>query len=473
MNKKLLIGVVMAFWLSSSWAGVVLASSFPDVPAGSEHDAAISFLKTEGLISGYPDGTFKPDNTINRAEALKITSLARTKLLGEYTGELKAINFPDVKSSDWFYSYVQKAFSLGIVEGYTDGTFKPANDITASESLKIIFTGLIKDYSSQTVSVAPFTDVKIDAWYAPYLQYGKQMQFIEAKADGSYDPERQMSRADFAEAIYRVIFTEENKLDKYPLSLNWKFCNNFSESYKIKYPFDWLKVAAGDQMIFWKRDDGNGQVSFARVYPNSAVIIAAVDKNPQKLALDKYLDLLEYGQGATKNVITLNGLPYASISLTQNGLQDSFFQMPNGEILILYGQIGDGDLGTQLREQIRYMIGSVRESTTDDGSGENCLTATATATSGTVSTTTATTSTSAPSATDLVTAQILKLVLVDGKATEALALIDDEILISTDTIGIGTGPVDYYYSAKLDLTLKIDRTSATILATKAGKTTAF
>jgi hypothetical protein len=78
-----------------------------------------------------------------------------------------------------------------------------------------------------------------------------------------------------------------------------------------------------------------------------------------------------------------------------------------------------------------------------------------------------------PSPTDLITAEILKLVLVDGKSDQVLTMMDDEILMETDSIGIGTGPVDYYYSAKLDLTVKVDRNAATVLATKKGKTTAF
>lgn len=490
MRKKLLISVVLVTWLSCNAAELVLAGSFPDVLAGSEHLAAIEYLKSKGLISGYPDGSFKPDNTINRAEALKIVSLARLQLLGEDKGPLTAMNFPDVKSSDWFYPYVQKAFTLGVVEGYTDGTFKPANEITAAESWKIIDTELIKTFVSPisggaSLVAQPFTDVKLDAWYAPYLAYAKQRQFIEAKGDGSYDPERKISRADFAEAVYRVTYSEENKLDKFPLSLNWNYCNNFGEGYKVKYPFDWTKISArsesgtsgmppSNEMIFWKQDSGNGQVSFARVYPNSAVVIVAVDKNPQKLALDKYLNLIEYGQGSTKDVITLNGLPYASIFVAQNGLQDSYFQMPNGDILIVYAQTGDGDLSAQLKEQIRYLVGSVRESTSDDGSGENCLAGNVTTSvtnSSSTSTNTTVSTTSTPA--ELIIADILKLVLVNGKSSQALNMIDDEILISTDTIGIGTGPVDYYYSAKLDLTMKIDRNSETILATKKTKTSAF
>ncbi len=472
MRQKLLISVLLAGTLTLNLVDIVTASKFQDVPAGNEHSAAIDYLVGIGALSGYPDGTFKPQNTINRAEALKIVSLTRLKLRGEESGQLKSINFPDVKKSDWYYDAVQKAFSIGVVEGYTDGTFKPANEITAAESLKIIELSLVKNYVNPLdggAVVQSFTDVKLNAWYAPYLTYAKQKQYIEAKGDGSYDPERKMSRADFAEAVYRVSYSEENKLEKFPMSLNWNYCNNFGLGYKVKYPNDWIKISAADQMIFWKKDNENGQVSFARVFPNSAVVIVAIDKNPQKLALDKYLNLIEYGAGSNKNVITLNGLPYASVFLEQSGLQDSYFQMANGNILIIYAQTGDGSISAQLKEQIRYLIGSVRESSSNDGSGANCI-GVASAVSGADA---AVSSVVPVSAEEQLIGDILKLVLVSGKSSQALNTVNDEILISTDTIGIGTGPVDYYYSAKLDLTLKIDRGTETILATKKSKTSAF
>ncbi|MCC6643695.1 S-layer homology domain-containing protein, partial [Candidatus Peregrinibacteria bacterium] len=431
-------------------AGPLTASAgtvFPDVVDRSEHSAAIEYLKSSGIIGGYPDGSFKPEKTINRAEALKIVFLAKKALSGDAAVNLQSINFPDVKSSDWFYPYVQRAFSLKIVEGYSDGSFKPANEITAAESLKIIYKSLIPNYSEETVTMLPYVDVQVDTWYAPYVDYGRKRQLIEGRDDGTYLPERKMSRAEFAEAIYRTMYVEQNKLDKFPLNQNWNTCNNYTLGYKLKYPFSWQKIPAGEQMIFWKQDTANGQTSFARVYPNSAVVIVARDENTQGLGLEQYLSQLEYGQGASKQVITLNGLPYASIFIEQSGLQDSYFQMPDKSIVIVYGQVGEGSLASQLKEEIRYMIGSLRNSGAAENGSENCLGQPAA--SGTV------TSDSGSGGNDDLKALLLSWVLVDGKATEALEKVSDEVLFETDSLGIGTGPVDYYYSVQLGLTMKI------------------
>lgn len=460
-KNKLLAGALVTIF-SLSWSNFTIAGSvFPDVADRSEHAVAVEYLKLNNIIGGYPDGSFQPDKTINRAEALKIVFLARKLLRGDESISLQKISFPDVKASDWYYPYVQKAFSLNIVQGYTDGSFKPANEITASESLKIIEKTLITNFNEPTVSSSPFSDVSPSAWYAPYVEYAKGRQLIEGRSDNSYMPERKMSRIEFAEAIFRAIYVEQNKLDKYPLSAGWNSCNNYNLGYKIKYPFTWEKVPAGNQMIFWKKDEPNGQVSFARVYPNSAVIVVARDENSQKLTLEKYLSTLEYGQDSNKQVITLNSMPYASIYIEQTGLQDSYFQMPDGSIVIVYAQVGDGSLSAQLKEEIRYMIGSVRSSAGPENGTDNCL-----------SQTTTTSTATGGNTTDL-KGQILKMILINGKATEALSLLTDEQLFETDSIGIGTGPVDYYYSAAINLTLKIDRNAATILASKEGKTSSF
>lgn len=468
MNQKILaVGLIVLSFALYTPKLTAATSPFPDISAASEHAAAIDFLKNKGIITGYPDGTFQPDKTINRAEALKLLFLSRKVLNISDAATSTTVNFPDVKASDWFYEYVQKAASQEIVKGYEDGTFKPANEITAAESLKIMEIGLITGFQAPTVSTAPFTDVIISSWYAPFLEFAKVKQIIEARGDGSYAPDRKMTRAEFAEAIYRVIYLQSNKVDRFPLSLNWQYCNNFELGYKIKHPFSWEMMVANDQMVFWKKDEANGQVSFARVYPNSAVAVVAVDSNNSKLSLDKYMDLIEYGEGSSKQVITLNGLPYASVQIEQSGLQDSYFQMPNGQIVIIYAQIGDGALSSQLKEEMRYIIGSVRESKTATDE-QNCL---AGVVSSSTNSGTGTTTTVSPEET--LTAEILKLVLIDGKANEALGKINDELLFSTDSLGIGTGPVDYYYSASLNLSIKVDRDSATILATKSGKTSEF
>jgi hypothetical protein len=218
-------------------------------------------------------------------------------------------------------------------------------------------------------------------------------------------------------------------------------------------------------MIFWRKDQANGQVSFARVYPNSAAAVVAIDENSAKLSLEKYLALIDYGDGSSKVLGTMNGLPYASVQIDKSGLQDSYFQLANGKIVAIYAQTGDGILSAQLKEEILNIIGSVKESNSADINEQSCLVVDAETKAGNAGNTISTK--------DQLISELMKLVLVNGKAEQALGKLNDEIIIETDSIGIGTGPVDYYYSASVNLSLKIDRNSATVLASKTGKTSAF
>jgi hypothetical protein len=161
----------------------------------------------------------------------------------------------------------------------------------------------------------------------------------------------------------------------------------------------------------------------------------------------------------------MNGLPYASVQIDKSGLQDSYFQLANGKIVAIYAQTGDGILSAQLKEEILNIIGSVKESNSADINEQSCLVVDAETKAGNAGNTISTK--------DQLISELMKLVLVNGKAEQALGKLNDEIIIETDSIGIGTGPVDYYYSASVNLSLKIDRNSATVLASKTGKTSAF
>ena len=418
------------------------AGSFADVPDNSEHSASVEYLKSKGVISGYPDGTFQPDRKINRAEALKILLLGTATPLE--TAQL--IVFPDVKSGDWFYQYVRKAFELRIVEGYPDGNFKPENTINLAESLKVIllsFQAKLPD----AVDKDPYPDVAKDVWYGLYARYSKDKVIVEPEDDGKLHGERQMTRAEFAEIVYRLMYMREKGIDQFPLSTNWPQFIHPTDHYSVKYPFSWLKIQAGNHMIFWKQDVGNGQTSFARIFPNSSTVYMVVDENKDHLTLDAYLAKLQYDSSATIQKSTLNGYPYASIAIPTNGLQDFYMELPNKTFLIVYTQIGNGLLRPHLDEEIRFIMGTIRYNENNPSS---------------------TGSTSADFLSEL-----RKNLLVQGKGKVFLDQMKDSVLIETDTIGIGTGPVDYYFSAIYNVTLKYERDSDTLLAMKDGKTTAF
>lgn len=97
------------------------------------------------VISGYPDGTFGADYLINRAEALKILLRSAGSEVPELYGSelldyygLSSNPFADLDINEWYAPYVLYAYSHGIVNGYTDGYFRPMNDISFGEMAKIL-----------------------------------------------------------------------------------------------------------------------------------------------------------------------------------------------------------------------------------------------------------------------------------------------------------------------------------------------
>ena len=424
----------------------VNAASFKDLADTNEHYAAIEYLKAKGILSGYPDGTFQPQKPINRAEALKMLLLANNPCRGEAcmspTGIL--LKFPDVDKNDWFYDYVAKGFDLKIVEGYPDATFKPENSINLAESLKIISLAFQLPVPPKPLGAAPYPDVAQDLWFAPYVQYAKDKQFISARDDGNLHPERYVNRGEFAEIVYRLLYVREKKLENFPLSTNWPVFTHPTGHYSLKYPFEWTKIMADTQTIFWKQDVSAGQVSFARVFPNSATVVVAVDSNTAKLSLENYLAKVSYDAAAVKQKITLNSYPFSSVAIASSGLKDFYLELPNKTILIVYSQVGSGALRPQLEEEIRNLVGSIRYVEKEGQSTKEAL-----------------------------LSDIRQSLLAPGKGKTSIKLLSDAIIIETDTIGIGTGPVDYYYSAQYDVTVKYERGSDVLLAMKTGRVTTF
>jgi hypothetical protein len=105
---------------------------FNDVTSSNDVDA-IAELKARGIIEGYPDGSYRPDNSINRAEFIKIVVEATVDTEDIYGSSC----FPDVHD-EWYAPYICTAQRMGIVGGYPDGTFKPADNVRMTEAYKII-----------------------------------------------------------------------------------------------------------------------------------------------------------------------------------------------------------------------------------------------------------------------------------------------------------------------------------------------
>ncbi|MFH1533582.1 MAG: S-layer homology domain-containing protein [Nitrospirota bacterium] len=171
---------------------------FTDVEIETDNSEAISFLKSAGIVSGYPDGSFKPNNPLNRAELLKIL----IEGLGVDPNESTYKNcFPDIKS-EWFAKYVCYAKENGWVSGYDDGTFKPGNNVNKVEAMKMLLE--VFDVETEYPVANPFVDVSKDEWFSNYIYTAKKMGILE-EAGGNYWPSMEIRRGQISENIYRLL----------------------------------------------------------------------------------------------------------------------------------------------------------------------------------------------------------------------------------------------------------------------------
>ena len=142
---------------------------YSDVNSNNWFNNAVSTLSNMGIIDGYPDGTFRPNAGITRAEFAKIA----VSFFKDYVGETIGDRFTDI-SGKWYTTYINLAAELAIVNGYPDGTFRPDSRITRAEAMQIVNNTLRrtphKDRLLPESSMNMWPDNPRTAWYYAAVQ---------------------------------------------------------------------------------------------------------------------------------------------------------------------------------------------------------------------------------------------------------------------------------------------------------------
>lgn len=193
-TKKLLPLTLTAAMIVPS----VPAMAAPSDIAGHWAESVITQWQNKGLIQGYEDGTFKPGNTITRAEFVTLMNNAK----GFWSEG--SINFSDVKNGSWFYSAVARAVAAGYVKGYSDGSFKPGNTITRAEAAVMIANAA--RLSANEAGAYRFTDVgSIPAWARGSVGAVVAAGYMTGYPDGSFDANASISRAEAVSSLNRML----------------------------------------------------------------------------------------------------------------------------------------------------------------------------------------------------------------------------------------------------------------------------
>ena len=180
---------------------------------------AVETVKAISYIKGYPDGTFKPQANVTRAEAAQMFATLLNG--GANFGTSSATRFSDA-SDDWFSKAVNYVVAKGLISGYPDGTFKPNESITRAEFAQMI-SGYVKNEKKSTTD---FQDVK-DHWAKDAIDklYGNKN--VSGYPDGSFKPNAKITRAE-AVTILNSVF-DRNTTALSLNNVNKSALNKFSD----------------------------------------------------------------------------------------------------------------------------------------------------------------------------------------------------------------------------------------------------
>jgi hypothetical protein len=174
-----------------------LSGSFADTVG---HWAAdyIQTLYDMGVVTGRSSDSFAPDESLTRAELVKIALLT----FGYEVNPESVSTFTDVSTEAWYSSYVALAQAEGIIQGYEDGTFLPDAAVNRAEALKILLGAAKK--STEVTEYAPFTDVDQSSWYANVVNYAYANGVVSGMSATGFAPDAFVTRAEIAKMAVKL-----------------------------------------------------------------------------------------------------------------------------------------------------------------------------------------------------------------------------------------------------------------------------
>ncbi len=173
---------------------------FIDVPPGSTFYTYIECLASRGIIGGYSDGTFRPDNFVTRGQLSKIVANA-----AGFSEPVSGQTFSDVPPSHPFYVYIERMARRGIIGGYSDGTFRPDNNATRGQISKIVANSAsIQDPIPSNRQT--FSDVPPTHPFWVYIERLAGRGILGGYSDGTFRPDNNATRGQTAKIVSNAFF---------------------------------------------------------------------------------------------------------------------------------------------------------------------------------------------------------------------------------------------------------------------------
>ena len=182
-------------------ADKVLPVNFTDIVNERRRDAIIN-LASRGVLAGIKKDKFMPNTTVTRAMVAAVfMRISRDKFINT------SMSAKDITMKDWYFNSVKWAMTHGIVAGYPDGSFKPMKKVSRQE-LAVMLEGLLKLYN---INMPNIVDVDysaysyLPAWSRDAVIDVARKGLLEVDQDGKLGYDKEVSRADFAYAIDKIV----------------------------------------------------------------------------------------------------------------------------------------------------------------------------------------------------------------------------------------------------------------------------
>lgn len=192
---KKIISTILCFCIAFSLLTTAsLAISFSDVRSGVWYSEGVSYCATKGYVSGYSDGTFRPNRNLTRAEMAVIMSNMMN--LTDSSG----VSFSDVPSGQWYTEAVRKCAKANLINGYGNGKFGPSDQVTREQAAVILGNafGLGKESEYPNFSDAN----KISDWSYKSVNSMVSHGYMAGMENRKFEPQGKLTRGQIVTIIY-------------------------------------------------------------------------------------------------------------------------------------------------------------------------------------------------------------------------------------------------------------------------------
>jgi N-acetylmuramoyl-L-alanine amidase len=263
-----------------SMGGKGFAASLPDIPE--KYSSEINYLMDLQVVTGYPDGTFRPDYQVTREEAA--TMIGRALKLD---GTPRSTSFSDVKADSYASGYIQSAVEKNIITGYADGTFKPQEKITRGEMAYL----LNRAFQLTKTSNVFFSDVPKSGSLYKAINTIVTNGLANGYTDGSFRPNNPITRVEFCLLVARGL-NPDFKVSQAELIPNGeRIVTTTSLNVRLGPGTEFSTVGTlsfGTKVTYYYKNGDWAYISYGSLkgFVHSAYLATPLPKGTKRIALD-------------------------------------------------------------------------------------------------------------------------------------------------------------------------------------------